>query len=120
MPPLDASSSGWAWTAIRVRGSDMLPACHARAVLWPLWAAGARPVMAALVQFGGAPVVRHLGGGAAVAVRGGLLDQVKDGHALPDQAGHNLVQALGAVEDGEVRPRQAARGRLDDRGQVLH
>src|SRR5215470_10293813 len=28
MPPPDASSSGWACTAIRVRGSAIPPACH--------------------------------------------------------------------------------------------
>src|SRR5262249_46597870 len=30
MPPPDASSSGWACTAIRVRGSAIPPACHVR------------------------------------------------------------------------------------------
>src|SRR5580698_3714382 len=116
MPPLDASSSGWAWTAIRVRGSDMLPACHARAVLWPPWAARARPAQDALVQFGRSAAVADCRRDGAVTVRRGLLDQVKDRHALPDQAGHDLVEPLGAVQDGQVRPGQAVRGRLDDRG----
>jgi len=58
--------------------------------------------------------------GRAVAGDGGGPPQgLKDRHALADQAGDDLVDALGAVEDGEVGVGQAAGGRLDQGGQDL-
>ena len=53
--------------------------------------------------------------GCAVAGdRGGLLQRVKDRQALADQAGDDLVDALGAVQDGEVGGGEATGGCLDE------
>ena len=51
---------------------------------------------------------------------GGLLQRVEDRQALADQAGDDLVDALGAVEDGEVGVGEAAGGRLDQGREDLH
>ena len=54
---------------------------------------------------------RHRGG--VTGNRGGVLQRVQDRQALADQARQDLIDALGAVEHGQVGVGQAAGGRLD-------
>src|SRR5580700_6657791 len=51
--------------------------------------------------------------------RHALADRVEDGHALADQAGRDLAEAVGAVEDGDVGPGQAGRRFLDDQRELV-
>jgi hypothetical protein len=51
---------------------------------------------------------------------GRSLERVQDRQALPDQAGDDLVDALGAVEDGEVGLRDAIGRGPDQRGKRLN
>src|SRR5207237_6362512 len=43
-----------------------------------------------------------------------LADRVQDGHALADQPGRALAQAVGTVEHADVGAVQPGRGLLDD------
>src|SRR6201984_2884162 len=59
-------------------------------------------------------------GGPALRLPGHpLADRVQDGHALADQPGGDLAQAVGAVEHADVGAGPPARGLLDDQRQLV-
>src|SRR5215469_17468573 len=48
-----------------------------------------------------------------------LADRVEDGHALADQPGRDLAEAVGPVEHADVGAGQPGRGLLDDERQLV-
>src|SRR5690349_21261660 len=61
------------------------------------------------------PVVSASGG----LPRHPLADRVEDGHALADQPGRDLAEAVGAVQHADVGAGQPGRGLLDDERQLV-